>query len=152
MGDVSKRFGQMEVDEKPLEIVPWPKEEECKVVTDFLNEIDPGFSIKIRSWGLFKSKMSIVHESMDTHMRHYEHLNEINNFDDSNFKACRNFGDALRTLNTKKILLSDVVLRPMDPLVTHPGRLGHFLLPEKTRGFIAEKNVSFEKLNMELPK
>ena len=52
MDDVAERHSQMEVDEKPLEILPWLKEDKCKVKTDFLKDIDPRHSIKIRSWGI----------------------------------------------------------------------------------------------------
>ena len=85
-------------------------------------------------------------------MRHNEYFIEINTCDYSNGKAFRKFGYGLRTPKTTNGLLCDVILLPMDRLVTDPGRLGHFVFSEKTIGFIAQKNVSFEKLNIELPK
>ena len=110
-----------------------------------LKDIDPGFSINIRSWGKFKSKMPILHECMETHMRHHTYLTEIKTFDDSNCKSLRKFGDGLRMLNTTNSLLRDDDLRTTDRPVEDPGRLCHFVLPETTRGFVAEKKHKTSK-------
>ena len=39
MDDVAEIHSQIEFDENPLEIVPWPKDEEYKVATDLLKDM-----------------------------------------------------------------------------------------------------------------
>eukprot|EP00957_Ditylum_brightwellii_P180974 13787287-Ditylum_brightwellii.AAC.1 len=39
----------------------------------------------------------------------------------------------------------------MDRPVVDPGRKGHFVQPGRTRGYIAEKKMTFDRLKKELP-
>eukprot|EP00957_Ditylum_brightwellii_P194889 14846880-Ditylum_brightwellii.AAC.1 len=48
MDDIVERYGRMDIDRRPMEVVPWPTDNEVKVLTDLLKDfIDNGFDTAI---------------------------------------------------------------------------------------------------------
>ena len=149
---IACRYEQMEVNVKHMKVVPWPGDVDVKVQTNLLKGIDPGFSIDIRTWGQFKSNIPIIYECFQNHVLFHDYLTEIVICDKANCNICRAFGVGLRTSMTNDGRLRDVLLRPMDCLVNDTNRVGHFVVPKKTRAWIAEKKMTIFQLKDVLPR
>ena len=77
--DFQQRFNNRKIGREafPNKNVPWPGDDDVKVLTNLLEGIDPGFSIDIRTWGQFKSNMPILYEWFQTHVLFRDYLTKI---------------------------------------------------------------------------
>ena len=146
-----EKTAKAKLEGKPLEVIEWPTDDEVQELIDLLKSIDKGFDISIRAWGKFKSHMPVLYGWYQTHVRHGKYLSEFSKCDKSSCTICRLSSEGLRTPNTEDGMLRYTLLRPMDRPVNNPSDPGHFLPPNKTAEYIAEKKLTFQQLMKELP-
>ena len=146
-----EKTAKAKLEGKPLEVIEWPTDDEVQELIDLLKSIDKGFDISIRAWGKFKSHMPVLYEWYQTHVRNGKYLSEFSKCDKSSCTICRLSSEGLRTPNTEDGMLCYTLLCPMDYPVNNPSDPGHFLPPNKTAKYIAEKKLTFKQLMKELP-
>ena len=146
---LEERFVNVTLEGKLGKVISWSSDEEVKEIYDVLKMIDPGYDSSIRSWGQFKSKIPVLHDFFETHVRHHEYLTEWDRCELPECTVCMKFGTGLHVPNSP--LARHTFLRPMDRPVSDPENKGHFVPASKTEEHIAEKRFTFEKLKAELP-
>ena len=145
------KIAKAKLEGNPVKVIEWATDDEVKEMIDLLKSIDSGFDLSVRAWGKFKSHMPDLYEWFMTHVRHGDYLSEFTKCDKSSCRICRLSSDGLRTPNTQDGMLRYKLLRPMDRPVEDPSNRDHFLPPNKTAAYIAEKKMTFDDLMKQLP-
>ena len=152
---VEERFKSLNIDGRQVEVKPYPKEAEVKVLTDALRAFDPSYDPEKRSKsGLQQMKNIAEFMNSPEHCRISEYTLEYRLCGVAGCVICANIGREPRTpsINVDGYNLREEVLDWMEFPTVNPADNDHYLGPQATRAYLKANNVPFEKLKGGLPK
>ena len=154
MEQVAKRFSNLQLDGRPVEVVDWTKEEEVESLKDALKKFDPAYDIKYRSKSQV-SKMLWIEKLLNCphHCCHAQFTFELRLCGRNGCDICAHIGRTIRAPNVTvgEFNIQSEVLRWMDLPVVNPSDTNHYLSALDARKAIDRKDLSLEDLIKFLP-
>ena len=152
---VEESFKSLNIDGRQVEVKPYPKEAEVKVLTDALRAFDPSYDPEKQSKsGLQQMKNIAEFMNIPEHCRISEYTLEYRLCGVAGGVICANIGREPRTpsINVDGYNLREEFLDWMEFPTVNPADNEHYLGPQATRAYLKANNVPFEKLKGGLPK
>ena len=154
MNILEDRFSKLQLDGRPIQVLPYATPEDCKIITDGLKKFDPDYSSEYTSKSQLK-KMPLIAEFFANvgHCRVTEYSVEFRLCGVNNCNLCTRVGRSVRTPNIEVNgrNLRQEALRFMTLPVENVDDKEHYLPPAEAREYAERNNLSLDDLLRFIP-